>query len=286
MGYGIAEFAPGHRSNTEPWIAGHNLILSHAKAVELYRTKYKSRQGGQIGITLNCDWQEPYDHSPENVEAAQNSLDVALGWFADPIYLGHYPASLKKMLGGRLPDFTEEEMKLVHGSSDFYGMNTYSTNLVKAGGNDEFHGMARKVFTYPDGSITGPVGDLPWLRDIPWGLRKLLNYIYERYKTPIYMTENGFAVKDEGKLSLHDAVHDEERIRYYHGYLEALKSAVIEDGVDVRSYFGWSFLDNWEWASGLGPRFGVVHTDYETFERTPKESASFLIKWFKENIKG
>jgi len=141
LGYGRGVFAPGRSSDrtrssegdssTEPWIVGHSVILSHANAVKLYRDEFKSKQGGQIGITLNGDWQMPYDDTPENVEAAQHALDVAIGWFADPVYLGHYPPYMQQMLGNRLPQFTPAELAVVKGSSDFYGMNTYTTNLCR-----------------------------------------------------------------------------------------------------------------------------------------------------------
>ncbi len=117
--------------------------------MRLYREEFKPNQGGQIGLTLNGDWQMPWDDNPESepcsstkvytyhlffrpdVEAAQHALDTAIGWFADPIYLGQYPPYLRQMLGDRLPEFTDEEIRLVQGSSDFYGMNTYTTNLCR-----------------------------------------------------------------------------------------------------------------------------------------------------------
>jgi beta-glucosidase len=135
MWLGVLMPLRAHKSNTEPWIVGHNVMIAHANVVKMYRDEFKSRNGGMIGITLNGDWVIPYDDSPESksglmnerevididvsdVQAAQDKMDAAVGWFADPIYLGYYPASLKKMLGDRLPTFTDEEQALVHGSSD------------------------------------------------------------------------------------------------------------------------------------------------------------------------
>ncbi|WWC92590.1 uncharacterized protein L201_007549 [Kwoniella dendrophila CBS 6074] len=290
LGHGFGQFAPGHKSNTEPWIVGHSQIVAHATAAKLYINKYKSEQGGTIGITLNGDWTEPFDDSPENIEAAQRKMDFAVGWFADPIYLGHYPESMVKALGDRLPKFTESDLKLLKGSSEFYGCNTYTTNTIKATRtDDEFAGYTTMDFDRPDGSLIGPESQLGWLRDVPWGFRKLLVYLYQRYKMPIYMTESGWAIKDESSLTVEEAstllkiyLDDQGRIQYYKGYLQALKEAVEIDGVDVRSYFG--FLDNFEWASGLIPRFGSVYVDYETFERTPKDSARSLMKFFKQNV--
>ncbi|CDZ98434.1 glycoside hydrolase family 1 protein [Phaffia rhodozyma] len=207
LGHGRGAFAPGHVSNVEPWIVGHHCILAHAKVTRLYRTKYKSAQKGTIGITLNGDWAIPLDNRPETIKATQDKMDVAIGWFADPIYLGHYPPSLVKRLGDRLPKFTEDEIKLVHGSSDFYGCNTYTTNTIVAGGCDEFDGNAILSFQRPDGSgrELGVQSEADWLQDVPWGLRALLNYLYKRYKLPIFMTENGFAVKGEHKMEKEQA---------------------------------------------------------------------------------
>ncbi|GJE93439.1 glycoside hydrolase family 1 protein [Phanerochaete sordida] len=296
LGYGRGVFAPGRSSDrmrspegdssTEPWIAGHSVILAHAHAVKAYREEFKARQGGQIGITLNGDWALPYDDSPQNIEAAQHALDVAIGWFADPIYLGQYPAYMKEMLGDRLPEFTPEELAVVKGSSDFYGMNTYTTNLCKAGGEDEFQGNVEYTFTRPDGSQLGTAAHCPWLQDYAPGFRQLLNYLYKRYRKPIYVTENGFAVKDENAKPLEEALKDDDRVHYYQGVTDSLLSAVKEDGVDVRGYFGWSLLDNFEWADGYITRFGVTYVDYDTQKRYPKDSGKFLSQWFKEHVAG
>lgn len=293
LGYGRGVFAPGRSSDrnrcpegdsrTEPWIVAHNLILSHANAVKVYRDEFKPTQHGQIGITLNGDWEVPYDNSPENIEAAQHALDVAIGWYADPVYLGFYPDHMKKMLGDRLPDFTPEEWALVKGSSDFYGMNTYTTNLAKAGGSDEFQGNVDYTFTRADGTQLGTQAHCAWLQTYPEGFRALLNYIWKRYKLPIYVTENGFAVKNEDSLPIEEAIKDHDRVEYFRGATDSLYKAIFEDGVDIRSYFPWSFLDNFEWADGYGTRFGVTYVDYSTQKRYPKASAKFLIKWFREH---
>ncbi|KAJ6601188.1 beta-glucosidase [Mycena vulgaris] len=292
LGYGRGVFAPGRSSDrnrspegdssTEPWIVGHSVILAHAHAVKLYREEFKSKQGGQIGITLNGDWQMPYDDSPENVEAAQHALDFAIGWFADPVYLGHYPSYMQQTLGNRLPQFTAAEMAVVKGSSDFYGMNTYTTNLCRAGGDDEFQGLVDYTFTRPDGSQLGTQAHCAWLQDYPPGFRALLNYLWKRYRMPIYVTENGFAVKNENDMPKEVAIKDTDRLNYYRGVTAALQAAVNEDGVDVRCYLAWSLLDNFEWADGYITRFGVTYVDYNTQERLPKDSAKFLVKWFKE----
>ncbi|KAI0725480.1 beta-glucosidase [Fomitopsis betulina] len=294
LGYGRGVFAPGRSSDrsrstegdssTEPWIVGHSVILAHAYASKLYREQFKQVHGGQIGVTLNGDWSIPYDDSPENIEAAQHALDVAIGWFADPIYLGHYPEYLGVMLGDRLPTFTPEELAVVKGSSEFYGMNTYTTNLCKAGGDDEFQGNVKYTFTRPDGTQLGTQAHCAWLQDYAPGFRDLLNYLWKRYGKPIYVTENGFAVKDETSKPIEEALSDHDRVHYFQGTTSSLLAATTEDGVDIRSYFAWSLLDNFEWADGYTTRFGVTYVDYDTQKRYPKDSARFICQWFKDNV--
>ncbi|KAG8914766.1 Beta-glucosidase 1B [Tulasnella sp. 408] len=309
LGYGRGVFAPGRSSDrvrspdpvnpeavhpllrtggnskTEPYIVAHSLLISHAHAVKIYREEFKPFQKGQIGITLNGDYYMPYDDDPANATAGQRALDFHIGWYADPVYLGHYPEYMKEVLGDRLPTFTPEEIALVHGSSDFYGMNTYTTCLAKNGGDDEFQGNTIYTFTRPDGTDLGCQAQCGWLQAYAPGFRDLLNYLYKRYKLPIYVTENGFACKGENDLTAEEAVNDVDRINYFKGNTKALLDA-ISDGVDIRSYFPWSFLDNFEWADGYGTRFGVTYVNYKTQERTPKKSAAFLMKFFKDNIDG
>ncbi|KAG7097678.1 Beta-glucosidase 1B [Marasmius oreades] len=188
------------------------------------------------------------------------------------------------MLGDRLPEFTEEERTLVKGSSDFFGLNTYTSNLVQPGGNDEFNGKVKTTFTRKDGSQLGTQADVPWLQDYPDGFRELLNYIWKTYKKPIYVTENGFSVKGEANEKPEEAVNDTGRVDYFCGYTNALLRAVNEDGVDVRSYLAWSLLDNFEWAEGYRVRYGVTFVDFTTQKRYPKASSKFLAQWYQSAL--
>ncbi|EGO30093.1 glycoside hydrolase, family 1 [Serpula lacrymans var. lacrymans S7.9] len=281
LGYGKGVFAPGRTSDrarssvgdtaTEPYIVGHSVIIAHGYAVKLYRSEYQSAQKGTIGITLDSSWFEPYDNSKENIAVAQRAFDVRLGWFAHPIYLGYYPEALKKMIGNRLPEFTPEEIAVVKGSSDFFGLNTYTTHVVQEGGDDEFNGGVKQSHKRADGTELGTQGKILYFqRNI------LLGYIYKKYGKPIYVTESGFAVKDENKKTVEEAINDTDRVEYYHDYTKGMLEAVTEDGVDVRGYFAWSLLDNFEWAEGYKIRFGVTYVDYETQKRYPKQSSKFL----------
>ncbi|PPQ78795.1 hypothetical protein CVT26_005702 [Gymnopilus dilepis] len=195
LGYGTGRHAPGRSSDreispegdtsTEPYIVGHHIILSHAYAVKYFREQVQPHHGGSIGITLDSSTYLPYDDQPTNVQAAQRAYDARLGWFADPIYKGHYPASLKRMLRQRLPEFTTDEILVVKGSSDFFGLNNYTTNLVQDGGSDELSGKTKSTFIKPDGTPLGTQAHVPWLQTYPPGFRILLNYIWKTYNKPI-----------------------------------------------------------------------------------------------------
>jgi len=280
LGYGQGVFAPGRVSNSEPYLAAHQLLIAHAKAVNVYRTKY-ANQKGQIGITNNCDWREPLTDKPEDKEAAQRALEFFLAWFADPIYKGDYPEVMRERLGERLPKFTTEEKQILKDSSDFFGLNHYTTMYAA---HDNGDGEAGSV--YGNGGISEDqdvllsldpnwsLTSMKWAV-VPWGCRKLLEWIDERYDSPpIYITENGCAYLDEVVAG---EVDDKDRITFYKGYLEACKEA-IDNGVSLKGYFAWSFMDNFEWALGYDQRFGLHYVDFETLQRIPKNSAL----WFKK----
>jgi beta-galactosidase len=283
LGYGMGTFAPGRTSKSEPYVVGHNLLRAHAQAVRCYREEFQGQQKGVIGITNNCDWREPLTDKKEDVAAAERALEFFLAWFADPIYLGQYPKSMVDRLGDRLPQFTEEERDLLMGSSDFFGLNHYTTLFAAdARGNLQVGSVYGNGGLSEDQDVNLSV-DPNWKKTamgwavVPWGCQKLLAWISDRYDAPdIYITENGCAYADaptEGK------VQDDERIAYYEGYLNACHEA-IEKGAQLKGYFAWSLLDNFEWASGYDKRFGLHYVDFDTLERIPKASAD----WYKKVI--
>ena len=284
LGYGQGVFAPGHVSNSEPYEVGHNLLIAHAKAVKIYRDRYQSLQKGRIGISNNCDWREPLTDSPEDKAAAQLSLEFFLGWFADPIYLGDYPESMKRNVGDRLPLITDEQRELIFQSSDFFGLNHYTTMFAAQGSDDYIAGSV-----YGNGGLNEdqcvnlsvgenwPKTHMQWAV-VPWGCRKQLEWIATRYDNPeIVITENGCAYNDQ---LVDGEVIDQQRIEFYASYLDECANA-IDNGVNLVGYFAWSFMDNFEWAQGYEKRFGLHYVDFETGERTAKASA----KWFKEFLR-
>lgn len=283
LGYGTGEHAPGRCQNpdVEPYLAAHSMLLAHANAVSIYRKEFNNN--GKIGITLNSDWCEPLpSNDPRqyalNKEAAERSMLFNLGLFADPIYKGDYPEVMRETCGDRLPKFTSDERDLLLNSSDFFGINHYSSNYGSPG-----HGEGDKSF-FADVNVTMS-SDPTWQKTdmgwnvVPFGFRKLLQWVHNRYNPMggIIVTENGCAVNEPTKEL---ATKDEFRINYFRTYLAQLHEA-IQNGAEVNGYFAWSLMDNFEWAFGYSKRFGLHWVDYKTLERVPKGSAH----WFSEVIK-
>lgn len=293
-GYGSGVFAPGYNSGTptDPWTVGHNLLLAHGQAVQLYRSEFKERCGGEIGLVLNGDAVYPWDAAdPADVAACERKLEFSIAWFADPIYFGDYPASMRKQLGDRLPTFTPEERALVLGSSDFYGMNHYTANYIRHKTtepdiNDSL-GNLDVSFYNKRGDCIGEETQSVWLRPCPAGFRDLLGWISRRYNYPkIFVTENGTSIKGETNLPMEQILEDDFRLKYFDSYIRAMVTARTLDGVDVRGYFAWSLMDNFEWADGYETRFGTTYVDYENGQkRYPKKSAKYLKSLFDELIR-
>ncbi|KAL8243661.1 hypothetical protein R6Q59_009919 [Mikania micrantha] len=305
LGHNLGVFAPGRTSDrtksdvgdssTEPWIVAHSILIAHGTAAKLYREKYQATHGGAIAITLNGDWAEPYDStSALDQEACQRRVEFYTGWFADPIYLGDYPASMRAQLGSRLPQFSEAERALVRNSNDFYGMNHYTTNYIRHRTTPasalDYEGNMDVLAHNSAGKEIGPETEGTWLRPCASGFRKLLRWISERYGRPvIYVTENGTSIKGESALAekgeMDKVLDDEFRVRFYTDYIDAMAQARAQDAVDVRGYMAWSLLDNFEWADGYKTRFGCVFVDYEHGQkRIPKKSAKEMKKIFERYI--
>ena len=233
-------------------------------------------------MTNNCDWREPASDRQIDKEAAERALQFFLGWFADPVYFGKYPTVMHERLGDRLPHFSTDEQNLLQGSSDFFGLNHYTTMIARhAEGpiQDAVYGNGG-LSEDQDVSLTHDpswrLTELQWA-SVPWGCRKLLHWIDERYQHPeIVITENGCAFDDQ---VVDGKVHDEQRLAFYREYLQEVHAA-MNAGVNVSGYFAWSFMDNFEWAFGYSKRFGLHYVDFDTLERIPKASA----QWYRQVI--
>jgi beta-glucosidase len=286
LGHYQGVFAPGRISDEEPYIVGHHLLRAHAVVVDLYRNKYQGIQKGRIGMSNNCDWREPATDSEKDRAAAQRALEFFLGWFADPIYKGRYPETMVARLGDRLPKFTESEKVLLKGSADFFGLNHYTTMF--AAHSDE---VDTEASVYGNGGIAADQNinlsvDPNWEITamgwgiVPWGCRKLLQWIDRRYDHPeIFLSENGCAFHDEPKDG---EVNDQRRIDFLSDYLGECHRA-IDKGVNLKGYFVWSLMDNFEWALGYAKRFGIHYVNFETLERIPKASANWYAAVIRNN---
>ncbi|KAI4323457.1 hypothetical protein L6164_023060 [Bauhinia variegata] len=295
-GYDTGIFAPGRSENasTEPYLAAHHEILAHAVAVSIYRSKYKEKQGGQVGLVVDCEWAEANSDKIEDISATARRLDFQIGWFLHPLFYGDYPEVMRERLGDQLPKFSEEEKMLLLNSLDFIGVNHYTTRFIshttECTEENHFYKVQQmeRIVEWEDGEAISEKAASEWLYIVPWGLQKTLTHISQKYKAPIYVTENGMDDEDNDDLPLHEKLDDKQRVRYYKGYIDAVGQA-IKDGADVRGYFAWSLLDNFEWAQGYTKRFGLVYVDYKNgLTRHPKSSAYWFSRYLKsrESKKG
>ncbi|XP_047321182.1 beta-glucosidase 44-like [Impatiens glandulifera] len=296
-GYGDGLHAPGRcskeygnctagNSATESYIVGHNLLLSHGAAVKRYREKYQEQQKGRIGIVCDFHWYEPLTRGKADNYAAQRARDFHLGWFLHPITYGEYPRTMQEIVGDRLPNITEEDRKLIQGSTDFVGINHYTTYYMYFDRNQP----EPEVPSYQtdwhasyagekNGIPLGPKANSDWLRVVPWGIYKAMMYVRERYgQHSIILSESG--MDDPGNFTITQGTNDIMRINYFKSYLRELKKS-IDDGARVEGYYAWSLVDNFEWREGYTSRFGITYIDYNTLARYPKMSAY----WFKEFCK-
>ncbi|EXC24933.1 Beta-glucosidase 42 [Morus notabilis] len=289
-GYDVGTFAPGRKEKpeTEPYLAAHHQLLAHASAVSIYKSKYKEKQGGKVGMTVDCEWAEANSDKIEDKIAAARRIDFQLGWYLDPIYYGDYPKVMREKLGHRLPKFTEEEKELLTNSLDFVGLNHYTTRFISHVKESPEEGdfykaqTMERIVEWEGGELIGEKAASEWLYMVPWGIRKVLNYIARRYNNPpIYVTENGMDDEENETSPLHEMLDDKLRVVYFKRYLAAVSQA-IKDGADVRGHFAWSLLDNFEWAQGYTKRFGLIYVDYKNgLTRHPKSSAYWFSRFFK-----
>lgn len=247
----------------------HNALRAHGRAVQMLR-KY-AKQPIKVGYAPTCGVAYPYTDSPEDIEAARSiyfGFDQPLdnwtwnvAWFNDPVFLGEYPKEGLEKYKEYLPVITKEDMELIHQPLDFMGQNIYNGYWIRAGkdGKPEY---VDRTEGFPKTATNWPVTP----ECLYWGVR----FLYERYHLPMYITENGMACHDQ--IAADGRVHDSNRIDFLDKYISCLQKAV-DEGADVRGYFLWTFLDNFEWDKGYSERFGLVYVDYPTQKRIAKDSA-------------
>jgi len=262
-GYLHGVHPPGHVDPAEAASASHNLLRAHGAGLQAIRAE----GGKQAGLVVNLEPKVPASDQAEDVAAARRADAHMNRQFLDPVFFGKYPEELTQMFGPAWPDFPQADFALIRQPLDFLGVNYYTRGVTRDDPSTPpvcaaYARQPGHVYTVTDWEVYPPAFTdvLVWVRD--------------RYgPVPLYVTENGAAFDDppraDGAL-----VEDPQRVTYLRDHLAALRRAVAQ-GVDVRGYFAWSLLDNFEWSAGYHPRFGLYHVDFETQRRTPKASARF-----------
>ena len=276
LGHSVGEHAPGMRYDRPDVLrATHHALLAHGRAVQVIRDT--ATLSPIVGWAPHGAIPYPATSDERDVEAARRQFEAvshhagwffSTTWFSDPVIRGEYPADGLSLFGNDMPRGFERDLTQIAQPLDFFGVNVYQGEPIEADENSEPRSLARAL-GYPQTMIRWPVEPSV----LYWGPR----FIHERYGLPIYITENGCAAMDW--VHADGNVHDTARIDFCARYLIALRQA-IADGVDVRGYFHWSILDNFEWAEGYRMRFGLIYVDYETQERIPKDSYS----WYQQVI--
>ncbi|XP_069481115.1 lactase-like protein isoform X1 [Ambystoma mexicanum] len=288
-GYETGEHAPGYRlRGTGAYKAAHHIIKAHAKVWHTYNKQWRSKQRGMVGISLTSDWGEPVDmNSQKDIEAAERYMQFYLGWFANTLYNGDYPEVMKDYVGrksaqqglavSRLPTFSSQEKSYIKGTCDFLGLGHFTTRYITKRNYPATQGPTyftdRDLLELVDPSWPDP--ESKWLYSVPWGFRRLLNFVKTQYGNPIvYVTENGVSEKMQCPQ-----LCDEWRIKYLKGYTNEMLKA-IKDGVKVKAYTAWSLLDKFEWDEGYSERFGLYYVEFKNKNkpRYPKASVQFYKK--------
>ncbi|GAA5037101.1 GH1 family beta-glucosidase [Actinopolymorpha pittospori] len=274
LGYGNGQHAPGVRDERAALHAAHHLLLGHGLAVRGMRAAVPDSDN-RIGITLNLWPVTPVTQEPADVEAARRVDGINNRAFLDPVLKGGYPADVLADVA-HITDTAHVkpgDEETIAAPIDLLGVNYYSPSYVRAGakkvgGASPWIGCD-DVESVPQGF---PRTDMGWEVE-PDGLHRLLVRLRQDYRPlPIYVTENGMALRDT--VDADGRVEDPDRIAYIDAHLRACRQA-IDEGVDLRGYFVWTLTDNFEWSFGFSKRFGLVHLDAETQVRTPKSSASW-----------
>jgi beta-glucosidase len=270
-GYLHGALAPGHRNLYEAPLATHNLMRAHGAAVQVYRAEAKHA----IGLVVNLEPKYPASDRAEDVQATRLADAYMNRQYLDAACLGRYPDEMREIFGDAWPEWFDGDMAAIKHPLDFVGVNYYTRNVTEHWPTAlplRSRGARQQHATYTE---TG------W-EVHPSSLTRILVWVKERYgNLPLYITENGAAFYDPPK-TIDGRIDDPLRVHYYREHLRAAADAIAQ-GVDLRGYYAWSLLDNFEWSLGFSKRFGVIHVDYETQERTIKASGRFYSEVVRSN---
>ncbi len=272
MGHALGDFAPGLADFSLAFQTAHHLLLGHGKAVQLFR---EGGYRGQIGLVLDLQHHQPATTSDVDRAACRRRQEMAQAIFLDPLFKGQYPPMLLEWIGPHAPHVHQGDMDLVNQPIDFLGVNYYVTLAVRFSPN----GLLKLETDFVSAPGWGRTA-MGWGIE-PAGLVAILLTLKENSGNPaIYITENGWALAD--KPDENGFVADPGRINYLRAHLVAIHQA-IQAGANVRGYYVWSLLDNFEWARGLSKRFGLVRVEYDTGQRIPKQSAHWYSQVIAQN---
>ena len=262
-GYLHGPLAPGHRNAYEAPIATHNLMRAHAAAVRAYRAEGRH----EIGLVVNLEPKVPVSESPEDHAATRRADAYMNRQYLEPALKGSYPPELAEIFGDAWPAHAADELAALREPVDYIGVNYYTRGVTRH--DPAAWPLFASNVRQPDHTYT----ETGW-EVYPSALTDVLVWVRDNYgDVPLYVTENGAAFYDPPRAR-DGRVPDPLRVQYLRDHIRAVREA-IDRGVDVRGYFVWSLLDNFEWSLGYSKRFGIVHVDYGTLERTPKDSARF-----------
>ena len=267
LGYEIGIHAPGLKGKQYGKKAAHHLLLAHGLAMLALQ---KNSPNSQNGIVLNFTPAYPASNTPQNIAAAKFADDYFNHWYIQPLLEGQYPEIIDRLANEHLPDIHPGDMAIIGQPLDFIGINYYTRAVYQA---DEQH-VFKELPAQP------PLTDMGW-QIYPEAFSHLLISLHNRYPLPpVYITENGAAMPD--KL-INGQINDSDRIDYYQSHLNAVESALTH-GVNIKGYFAWSLMDNFEWAEGYLKRFGIVYVDYPTQTRTIKASGLAYQAFIKQRV--
>ncbi len=266
----LGEHAPGKKDLKSAVLSMHNILLAHGLSLQAL----KSNRPHKIGIVLNNQYAEPFNQEPDNLNALQLFDEIHNRWFSDAIFKGSYPKLALEVLGNDLSKNFNEDLKIISHPLEWVGLNYYTRSIIKYKKSE--NGINYQTLR---GSLKKT--DMDW-EFYPTGLSYFIKRISNEYSSqiPIYITENGMANNDE--LNARNEVNDLDRVEYFHLHLQEILNC-LKEGLNVKGYFAWSLLDNYEWAFGYSKRFGLVFVDFENFKRIPKKSYYEFSKFLNRN---
>nr|XP_022917226.1 myrosinase 1-like [Onthophagus taurus] len=282
--YQQTSFADGLKEDGNVgYLCAHAILKSHATVYRLYNFNYRERQHGRIGISFGSTWMEPGVRGESDDDISELAMQLELGWFAHPIFsrIGDYPKMVSDQIdyftrqiqtsSFIIPEFESADVEFLRGSSDFFGLTHYTTKICDSS-QSKFSAEGTPLFgmDFCGQNEQWENGTSPWLQVVPWGIRKLLNWIKKEYDNPeVFITANGFS--DDG------SDNDCRRVHYINSYLEHILAAIYKDNCNVSAYTVWSFLDSFQWYQGYTEKFGLYNVDFNALERTRTAKLSSMV---------